>query len=169
VLDITLVWAGPYGTMMLGDLGAEVIRVESINRFPVFTRGLIPRPSKEMVAKWGYLVSGFPDLDPGQRPWNRFSMFNCHARNKLSMTVDLSRPKGRDIFKRLVARSDVVVENNSAGVMDKLGIGYRDLKEVKADIAALGNISRRWPAIRSSGGIRIVMPPRLPLTSFRMR
>ena len=53
VVDFTVVWAGPYGTMMLGDLGAEIIRVESINRFPVFTRGLLPRPTKEMVAFLG--------------------------------------------------------------------------------------------------------------------
>jgi len=134
VADITVVWAGTYGTMFLGDLGAEVIRVESIKRFPVFTRGLIPRPTKEMMSTWGYLASGFPDLDPGERPWNRFAMFNCHARNKLSMTVDLTKPKGIEIFKRLVALSDVVIENNAAGVMDKLGIGYEALKKVKPEI-----------------------------------
>lgn len=134
VLEVTVVWAGPYGAMMLGDLGAEVIRVESINRFAIFTRGVVPRPTKEMVANWGYLTSGFPELDPGQRPWNRFAMFNSHARNKLSMTVDLTKPKGKEIFKQLVAKSDVVVENNAAGVMDRLGIGYEDLKRVKSDI-----------------------------------
>ena len=51
-------------------------------------------------------------------------MFNFHARNKLSMTVDLTRPEGHDIARRLVTLSDVIVENNSLGVMARLGLDY---------------------------------------------
>ena len=122
VLDITMVFAGPYGTMFLGDMGAEVIRVESINLFPTSTRGAFARPSKEAEAK--IQVPRYPNRDPGERPWNRVSMFNSHARNKLSMTVDLRTPEGKDVFRRLVEVSDVFVQNVALGAMERLGIDW---------------------------------------------
>ena len=94
VLDFTVVWAGPYATMLLADWGAEVIRVESLPRFPSTTRGLVPRRRAAMLANATHLLAGFPNWEPGERPWNRHPMFNAHARNKLSMTVDLARPAG---------------------------------------------------------------------------
>ncbi|MPY94640.1 MAG: hypothetical protein GEV08_16735 [Acidimicrobiia bacterium] len=123
VLDLTVVWAGPYGTMLLGDLGAEVIRVDNPWLFPTATRGHLPRPPAAMVPEMGPL-SAYPDDDPGARPWNRHSMYSAHARNKLGATVDLRREEGREVFLRLVERSDVVVENNSARVLDQLGLGW---------------------------------------------
>ncbi len=122
VLDMTVVWAGPYGAMFLGDMGAEVIRVESINLFPSSTRGQQARPSREAELKRP--IPSFPNRDPGERPWNRQSMFNAHARNKYSMTVDLRTPEGKDIFHRLVQVSDVFVENNAVGSMERLGPTY---------------------------------------------
>ncbi len=95
VLDFTVVWAGPYATMMLADYGAEVIRIESLQHFPSTTRGLTPRPPEAMIANASHLLGGYPNWDPGERPWNRHPMFNVHARNKLSMTVDLTRPEGK--------------------------------------------------------------------------
>ena len=109
VMDMTVVWAGPYCTTLLADLGAEVIRVESIQVFGPSTRGSIARPSKEMVASLPPFIGGMPDRDPADRPWNRHPLFNAHARNKRSMTVDLLRPEGKDIFNRLVAISDVLI------------------------------------------------------------
>ncbi len=127
VLDITVVWAGPYGTMFLADMGAEVIRVESVNVFPTSTRGRFARPSPEAEAR--VPTSIYPDRDPGDRPWNRSAPFNAHARNKLSMTVDLHTPQGKEIFRRLVEKSDVFVENNALGSMDRLGFTYPVLSE----------------------------------------
>ena len=126
VLDLTVVWAGPAVTMHLADLGAEVIRVDNPFVFPTATRGGTPRPPKDLVPELGPLAS-YPDMDPGARPWNRHGMFAAHARNKLSCTLDIRTDLGREAFFRLVERSDVFVENNSVGVIDKLGIGSEEM------------------------------------------
>ena len=133
VIDLTLVWAGPYGTQLLADWGAEVIRVESIQTWQTNTRGYWARPPDFLVQAGGVLF-GYPDHNPKPRPWNRHPIFNCHARNKLSMTVDLKKPQGMEIFRRLISVSDVFAENNATETMDKLGISYEMLREVKPDI-----------------------------------
>ena len=127
VLDLTVVWAGPYATQLLGDLGAEVIRVDNPHVFPSATRGVLPRPTKEMVAEIGGIFGGYPGADPGERPWNRVALFNAHARNKRSVTLDLRTPLGRETFLRLAEHCDVMVENNSVDLIDKLGIGWQDV------------------------------------------
>ena len=125
VLDLTMVWAGPYTTMLLGDLGADVIRVEDARLYNG-TRGALPRPPKEQLDNLGWLCA-YPDDEPGEHPWNRNAFFNIHARNKRSATVNLLEPDGKEAFLRLVEQADVVVENNAVGVMDKLGIGWEKL------------------------------------------
>ena len=110
---------------MLAGVGAEVNRVESTKHVPPGTRGQFARHLAGDV---------YPNKDPGERPWNRSPMFNTMGRNKRSMTVDITRPEGMDIFKRLVRVSDVVLENYVPEVMDKLGITYAMLKEEKPDI-----------------------------------
>lgn len=122
VLDMTQVWAGPYTTTLLGDLGADIIRIEDSVDYPV-SRGALARPAKELLDSLGWLCA-FPDDEPGERPWNRGAFFNIHARNKRSATVDLRRAEGVELFLRLVETVDVMVENNSTGVIDKLGIGW---------------------------------------------
>ncbi|MSQ22332.1 MAG: CoA transferase [Dehalococcoidia bacterium] len=131
VIDMTVVLAGPYCAMMLADMGAEVILVESTQHFPPQTRGINARPTRDMLRNRG---GGYPDGDPGKRPWNRWAHFNVMGRNKHSMTVDITRPEGMEIFKRLVSVSDVLVENYAADVMDKLGVTYEMLKRQKPDI-----------------------------------
>jgi crotonobetainyl-CoA:carnitine CoA-transferase CaiB-like acyl-CoA transferase len=123
VLDLTVAWSGPYVTMLLADFGAEVIRVENPWVFPTSTRGVFPRPPKEVVAGATNLnMSGYPDLDPGERPWNRSAIFTWHSRNKRSMTLDLRKESGREIFLRLVDVSQVLVENNAPATLGRLGI-----------------------------------------------
>lgn len=129
ILDMAVVWAGPYGTMFLGDLGAEVIKVESTKVLPSATRGMMARPTKEMEARAIPGGASYPHRNPGQRPWNRHSMFMPMFRNKYSMTVDLRRPEGRAIFRRLVEISDGLVENNATGSMERLGLTYDVLSE----------------------------------------
>jgi len=133
VVDLTLVWAGPYGTQLLADWGAEVIRVESIHTWQTNTRGYWARPPESLVSEGG-LLFGYPDYDPKPRAWNRHPIFNVHARNKLSMTLDLKKPKGMEIFKRLIRESDVFAENNAVETMEKLGISYDMLKAIKPDL-----------------------------------
>jgi crotonobetainyl-CoA:carnitine CoA-transferase CaiB-like acyl-CoA transferase len=136
VIDLTVVWSGPYATQMLADWGAEVIRVESCQHWQNYTRGTEARPSQPTIGRKVALpwFRGYPDWKAHPRSWNRFPWFNTHARNKLSMTVDLMRPEGMDIFKRLVPKADLLIENNSVDTLDKMGISYDLLKELKPDI-----------------------------------
>ena len=139
VLDLTVSWAGPYATQLLADLGAEVIRIESLHFHQSMTRGAMPWPPKERVKSMGVVGGGYPDSDPGARPWNRASLFNCHGRNKKSMTVDLTRPEGKQIFYDLIKESDVFVENNEYNTVFSLGIDYETLRRHKPDIIYLSS------------------------------
>ena len=137
ILDATDVWAGPYTCTLLGDLGAEVIKVDSIQRFG--SRGQLnppdTRPDGTPPVMWAY-PDGVPRT-PGTQPWNRVALFNGINRNKLGITLNLQDPKGKDLFKRIAAISDVVIDNYAAGVFARLGLGYKDLKEVKEDIIVI--------------------------------
>ena len=149
VLEMTVVWAGPYCTSFLADLGAEIIRVESLATFAPLTRGVRAHPTKLQLENQPLFMGGYPDRQPGSRPWNRFPIFNVHARNKRSMTLDLSQANSMDIFKDLVKVSDVFVENNVVARMDDLGIDYPMLKELREDIVML-----RMPAYGTTGEYR---------------
>lgn len=110
VMDLSHVVAGPYCTMLLADLGAEVIKVEN---------PIKPDLSREI----GPLVG-----DGGDRKYSaRFLGLN---RNKKAITLNLKHQRGKEIFKNLVGLCDVLVENFSPGVMDKLGLGYHVLCEI---------------------------------------
>ena len=147
VLDLTLIYAGPYGSMLLADWGAEVIRLESISFFQPQTRGYQPRPSKEMIQSLKGWRNAYPDWDPGPRPWNRHPLFHSNARNKLSMTVDLRKPQGLEIYRRLARISDVVIENNVPSTVEKLGVvDYESLRKENP-----GLIMLRMPAFGTTG------------------
>lgn len=112
VLEATTSWAGPMCGCMLADLGADVIKVEAID-------GEVARK----VPPW---LTG----DDG-----RVSFLHATVnRNKRSLTLDLRRDEGRDIFLKLAARSDIVVQNFRPGTFDKWGIGYGHCRAVKPDI-----------------------------------
>jgi crotonobetainyl-CoA:carnitine CoA-transferase CaiB-like acyl-CoA transferase len=115
VADFTWVWAGPYCTMHLAHLGAEVIKIESQARVDV-TRRLRTHPSG---MKYGV---------------NRSGLFNQWSLGKKSILLNFAKPEGIAIAKALIQRSDVVVENFATGVMDKLGLSYEELKKIKPDI-----------------------------------
>ncbi|MFN0027979.1 MAG: CoA transferase [Acidimicrobiales bacterium] len=149
VLDLTEVWSGPYATMLLGDLGAEIIRVDNPWFFPTITRGSFARPSPEALVNIGQYTGCYPDMDPGPRPWNRSGNYVAHSRSKKSCTLDLRRPLGRETFLRLVRRADVVIENASIGVMDKLGIGWDTLHEVNPQLVMV-----RMPSMGLDGPYR---------------
>lgn len=136
VLDLTVVWAGPGCTMYLSDLGAEVIRVDNPYVFPTATRGHMVRPPAALVPELGPL-SGYPNNDPGRRPWNRHSMFSSHGRGKLSCTLDARTELGRETMLRLVREVDVIVENNSLGVLPKLGLDWDTVHAINPRVVML--------------------------------
>ena len=146
VLDMTVVWAGPYATCILGDLGADIVRVDNPYIFPSATRGALPRPTKEMVEDIGGIFGGYPDADPGERPWNRMALFNAHARNKRSVTLDLRKELGRETFLRLVDECDVMIENNSIDLLEKLGIDWDSLHARNDQLILI-----RMPSVGLSG------------------
>ena len=156
VVQFANAWAGPGAAMVLGDFGAEVIRVETVNFWPSWARGMRARPSKEMISSQTPYSGGYPNREPGEHPWNVSPIFVGQARNKLSMTVrDLREPRSREIFLKLIKVSDVFIENNQPETLDKLGIGYEVLKEVKPDlivvrISAFG-LTGPWSSYRTHG------------------
>jgi crotonobetainyl-CoA:carnitine CoA-transferase CaiB-like acyl-CoA transferase len=102
VLDLTRVLAGPYCAMLLGDMGAEVIKIEE--------------PGK------GDDTRGWPPFAGGESTY-----FMSVNRNKKSVTLNLKAPEGRDLLKKLARKSDVLLENFRTGTMEKLGLGYATL------------------------------------------
>ncbi|HJP41162.1 MAG TPA: CoA transferase [Dehalococcoidia bacterium] len=134
VIDFCVAWAGPYATMLLGDLGAEVIKVENPHVWAPVSRGGRARPTAESVAALGGMYGGYPNGDPGPRPWNYSPTFVQPFRNKKSFTADLRTPVGKDILGRLVSKSDIFVENNSADYMERLGITPEWLRSIRPDI-----------------------------------
>jgi crotonobetainyl-CoA:carnitine CoA-transferase CaiB-like acyl-CoA transferase len=115
VIDLTMVWAGPFGTRMLGDYGAEVIKVEAPRQWDLLRAlGLTPRD----VPRW----------------FNRSAYFNHNNRDKYGFALDLSGDRGREMLLRLCEVSDVLVENFRADVMDKLGLTYDAVRERNPNI-----------------------------------
>jgi len=109
VIDMTRVLSGPFATMWLGEMGANIIKVEIPNggdesrRNPVFVNGIS-------------------------------SFFVTVNRNKRSITLNLKSEEGKAVFKELVKKADVVIENFRPDVMDRLGLGYEDLRKVNDQI-----------------------------------
>lgn len=130
VIDLSQIFAGPYATKLLADMGAEVIRVECAARSG--RGGALPR-----MKPGGTFGASFPDGDTGDRSYNRFAYYNEVNRNKLAITLDLSKPAGIDAFKRLVKISDVVVENFTPRVMSNFGLTYPVLREINQRIIML--------------------------------
>ena len=104
VLDLTRVLAGPFASMTLGDMGADVIKVEETGK-------------GDDTRKWPPFVGG------------EASYFMSVNRCKRSLTLNLKAPEGVDILKRLAAKSDVLLENFRTGTMEKLGLGYATLSQ----------------------------------------
>ncbi len=119
VVDLSMGWAGPLAARHLADMGADVVKVEGCVRFD-WWRGW------EATQEW---------IDEGGA--EKSSAFNTVNRNKRGITLDLGTPKGSELLKRLVAVSDIVVENYSAGVLPKLGLSYPVLAEVNPAIVMI--------------------------------
>ena len=124
VIDCGLWLAGPWASMMLGDLGAEVIKVED----PVHGD-----PSRGLDHIMGKPVG----LVPG-----RSAVYEATNRNKKSITLDLKKPESREVMGRLVAKSDIFIQNMSPGVAERIGLEYDELAAINPRLiygAASGN------------------------------
>jgi len=108
VLDFTQAQQGPFATLLLADMGAEVIKVEP--------------PGGEMGRSNGLGPDGFS------------SYFEGHNRGKKSLTLDLKKPAAVDVVRRIVPTVDVVVENFRPGAMERMGLGYEDVRQIRPDI-----------------------------------
>ncbi|MFB5663237.1 CaiB/BaiF CoA transferase family protein [Alteribacillus sp. HJP-4] len=109
ILDLSRVLAGPLGSMILADLGADVIRVEAPE-------------GKDDIRHW------WPFIEDSS------TYYLSANRNKKSMTINLKKQAGRELFLDFVKDADVVIENFKTGTMDRLGIGYEELKKVNDQI-----------------------------------
>ncbi|HEY8050573.1 MAG TPA: CoA transferase [Ramlibacter sp.] len=127
VLDLTNVMAGPYCTMVLGDLGADVVKVESPEGDS--TRNFEPKVNGESYC---------------------FAVLN---RNKKSISVDMKDARGREVVLRLAQRSDIVIENFRPGVVKKLGIDYDAVRQVQPGIiyASMSGFGQTGPYGRKGG------------------
>lgn len=109
VLDLSRLLPGPYASLLLADMGADVIKVED-------------------TQMGDYVRWGGPQIN-GENP-----MFMALNRNKRSVTLNLKAAEGREIFKKMVKEADVVIESFRPGVMSKLGLGYEQLREINPGI-----------------------------------
>ncbi|WP_241997328.1 CoA transferase [Rhodococcus sp. SMB37] len=157
VLELGTLIAGPFAGRLLGDMGADVIKIEDPKR---------PDP----LRTWGQ----------GERDGHRF-FWTVHARNKRCITLDLRSSDGQDLFRRLVAESDVIVENFRPGTLERWGLGYDVLSEVnpgivlarvsgygqtgpKATHAGYASVAEAESGLRHLNGYPGQAPPRLALS-----
>ncbi|MCE2405299.1 MAG: CoA transferase [Dehalococcoidia bacterium] len=128
VLDCTQVMAGPFCTLLLGDMGADVIKVE--------------RPEGDDVRRQG-------------PPWiaGRAASFMAINRNKRSIVLNLRTDEGKEVFRTLARRADVVTENFRPGTMDRLGLGYKQLGALKPELiyAAISGFGQTGPYSQRRG------------------
>ncbi len=124
VLDLSRIWAGPYCTKLMADLGAEIIKMESLSVYDSH-RGPV-NPARGIAA--------YPDGEPGEEPWNRNGWFNCLHMSKYGITLELTTDEGRRVFERLVSISDVLIENFRQGSLERLGYDYAALRQHRPDL-----------------------------------
>ena len=136
VLDLSRIWAGPYCTKLMADMGAEIIRMESLSVYDS-QRGPI-NPARGIAA--------YPDGEPGDEPWNRNGWFNCLHLSKYGITLELTSETGRNVFDQLVSISDVVIENFRQGSLERLGYSYETLRRLRPDLIYVS-----MPAFGNSG------------------
>ena len=122
----TQAWTGAVTTMLLADMGAEVIQIEALERPDPWRGGYAPR-----------LSGTYANNDPGERPYDRNANFNSVNTNKQGITIDLNHQEGKDLFLDLVRISDIVAENFSARVIPNFKLEYPVLRRVNPSVIML--------------------------------
>src|SRR6476660_262685 len=133
VVDLTMVWAGPFGTKLLADMGAEVIKIESPRRMDPLRMAVMEIFLSEPI-------------DWNDKPYNRSSYFNEYNRNKKSLVLALDTARGKDVLLKLVAKSDVIIENFRPDALAKLGLTHEVLSNANPDSVCVS-----MPAYGSEG------------------
>lgn len=128
VLDLTRLLPGPLCSMWLADFGAEVIKIE--------------QPGRGDYTRWMPPLRG-----------DTSGLFLLLNRNKKSVTLDLKQPQGREVFLRLVREADILLEGFRPGVMERLGLGYRQLSEINPRLVycAITGFGQDGPYVRAAG------------------
>ena len=139
IVDLGSAWAGPMAAQLLADMGAQVIKVESRERMDGLRLG---RPMVGDDAAGGDRGL-WPELQP---------VFHSINRNKLGVTLNLRTDEGKDLVRSLIARSDVVMNNFSPGVLGRLGLDYPDLQKLRPDIILVS-----MPSVGDSGPLRDIL------------
>ncbi|WER48148.1 CoA transferase [Cupriavidus sp. WKF15] len=138
VVDLTMGWAGPLASRTLADFGAEIIKVESTG-YPDWWRG-----------------ANFTEEFYRDRLYEKNSNFHLMNRNKFGITLDLTRPEGKQLLLDVVARADAVIENYSAEVLPKLGLDYEALRAVNERLVMVSmpafGLGNAWSNTRAYGG-----------------
>ena len=157
VIEVGTLISGPFAGRLLGDMGAEVVKIE-------------PPGSPDPLRTWGQA-----ELDGHHFFWT------VHARNKKAVTLNLREPRGRDLFLKLVERSDIIVENFRPGTLEKWGLGYDVLRQHNkgiilvrvsgygqtgpdADKAGYASVAEAASGLRHMNGFPGGPPPRLALS-----
>jgi len=137
VIDLSMWFAGPMASRLLADMGAEVIKIESLKHIDPWRGPVVRNPR---------LDARFPVKIDSDRPYNCAAGFNLQNRNKYGATLALDTPQGKELFKKLVGLSDVVLENYSPRVMANFDLDYPVLKEINPGI-----IMMSLPALGRTG------------------
>ncbi len=124
VLDLSRIWAGPYCTKLMADLGAEIVKMESLSVYDSHRGPVSPARG----------IASYPDSEPGEEPWNRNGWFNCLHMSKYGITLELTSDEGRRAFEHLVSISDVLIENFRQGSLERLGYDYEALRKHRPDL-----------------------------------
>ena len=124
VLDLSRIWAGPYCTKLFADMGAEIIKMESLSVYDSHRGPVSPARG----------IAAYPDGEPGEEPWNRNGWFNCLHMSKYGVTLELTEAEGRMVFEQLVSISDVLIENFRQGSLERLGYTYEELRKHRPDL-----------------------------------
>jgi crotonobetainyl-CoA:carnitine CoA-transferase CaiB-like acyl-CoA transferase len=138
IVDMTTAWAGPMAARILACLGAEVIHLEPAGNLDSWRSYAAPLQPKR-----------FPDQAFGERPYNRAALFNSQNTDKLSLSLDVKAPGGKEALRDLFAHADGVITNFTPGMLERLGFSNAELWKIKPDLVIV-----EMPAYGNSGPMR---------------
>lgn len=137
IIDLTMGWAGPTATRQMGDLGADIIKVESC-QYPDWFRGTDTRPPYHE-----------------ERTYEKTYWFQMNNRNKRGITLDLTTQAGLSLLKRLMKDADAVIDNYAADVMPRLGLGVDDILKINPRLVVVTmpafGMTGKWSGVRAYG------------------